>query len=254
MRRTSLFILAALVLFLVGAAILWTTSKSATPSFLTTPAPAFDTLLRAGNRIQDMNHRPSTNELPAYVATNSAALSTIREALTQNFEAPAATYDVATIGAILLQAGSIKSLSHLLKNEGLSFELQNKPAEAARSYTDIIRLGQKVESGPLMFQLIGVSIERIGVEAFDKLEPYIQSPARGEIAAALRQINSQRVPFEVVEERERYFRRRGSPTPLHFLFFSRQSRAVITNGQNKHALARQSLDALASKLERPRGE
>lgn len=252
MRRCSWIILATLVLFLLGAAILWTTAKSAIPPFLTTPAPAFDTLVRAGSRILDMNHSPSTNQLPVYLATNAAALAIIREALTQTFEAPAATYDMATIQTPLNQVGTFKALALLLKNEGLHFELQNKPTEAARSYTDIIRLGQKIESGPLMFMLIGVSIERIGLEALEKLEPRIPTPTRAEISTALRQINSQRLPFAAIEERERYIRRRNSPTPLHFLFFSRQSRAFIANAQNKYEPAWQSLDALASKLERPR--
>ncbi|MGZ8939748.1 MAG: hypothetical protein ACXW32_11100, partial [Limisphaerales bacterium] len=234
MRRTSWIILVTLVLFFLGAAILWTATKSATPPFLTTAAPAFDTLVRAGNQIQDMNHSPSTNELPAYIATNAAARATIREALTQTFEAPAATYDMATINTPLNQVGSFKSLALLLKNEGLNYELQNKPAEAARSYTDVIRLGQKIETGPLMFMLIGIAIERIGIESLGKLDPNIPSPARSEIGTALRQINSQRVPFGAIEERERYIRRRNSPTPLHFLFFSRQSRAYIANAQNKY--------------------
>ena len=249
MRRTSWIIAAVVVLFLAGAVVLWTAARSATPPFLTAPAPAFDTLVRAGNQIQDMNHSPSTNELPAYVATNSAAIASIREALTQSFEAPAATYDVRANNTPLNQVGSFKGLALLLRNEGLNFELQDKPAEAARSYIDIIRLGQKVESGPLIFMLIGVSIEHIGVEALDKLEPDLPSPVRAEIVRALREINSQRVPFAVVEERERYFIRRGSPTPLHFMFFVRKTGPAIAKAKSKHAQAHQALSDLALELE-----
>lgn len=251
MRLRPLWItIGVLAMILLGSVWMWTAAKRQTPAFLRTPAPAFETLVRAGSRIQDPNPSPSSDELAAYIATNAAALATVREALTKPFEAPAAMYDIHTMNTSFTQVGGFKKLALMLKNEGTHYENQGKMAEAGRCYADVIRLGLKVERGPLIFMLIGVSFERIGLEALEAIEPKIPARARKELSAGLREMNSQRVPFAEIEERERYIRRRHSPTPFHYLIFAGQARAGIVNAQNKYEPAWQYLDALASKLDR----
>ena len=147
-------------------------------------------------------------------------------------------------------AGSKRSHSPPNVKDSLA-EQNGDYASAARSYVDIIRLGQTIQAGPLIFMLVGVSIERIGVEALTELEPNLGGETRSQIAGTLKQLNETRLPFERVEMRERYFIRRGSPTPIHYLLFTRHVRAAMDRGKQKHTQAYQSLDALASKLAQP---
>lgn len=251
MPRKSWVILAGLALFLLGALFIWATAKSAQAPFLTARAPAYDTLVHAATLLQVTTPTPADHQLVAYVAANAPALEVLRKALQQPFEAPPAAYDTAAAGSTLNQIASMKSLALALKNEGLNAQRQGDIPSAARSYIDILRLGQKIEAGPLIFMLIGVSLERIGLEALEKIEPELTPPARSEVAAALKQINTQRIPFSSIEDRERYIRRRNSPTPLHYLIFSRHLRAAMDKGQQKYEQTVQAVDALASKLQRP---
>lgn len=251
MRRKTLILVAGLVVFVGGGLILWSRGKAATPEFLTTPAPAYETLVRASRALGDNRADPGTNELAEYVEANAAALKTVREALAQKFEAPITAYDVATMGNIMPAFGSFKTLALALRNEGAYWEAQTNYAQAAETYVDVIRLGIKVETGTLIFALVGIAIERIGVEALDQIDAEIKAPVRQQIAAKLREINSQRIPFAGIQERERLIMRRNAPTPIHVLIFSRFNRAGNSKAEAKYEQAWQTLDALASKLDQP---
>lgn len=252
MRRRGLILLVCLGIFILGALIFWSAARSAKPAFLNTSAPAFDTLRHAVQRLGDARSNLATNELPASVQSNAAALATTREALTQPFEAPPTAYESPAMGGTVLNdLGSLKLLALALKNEGAYFESRNETVKAAESYADIIRLGVHIESGPFLFAMVGISIERLGIEALQKIAPSLSVAARSQLAATLREINSHRVPFGSIEERERHLRRRHSPTPLHYLIFSRQLRAARDSTQNKYETTWQAVDALASKLALP---
>jgi hypothetical protein len=248
--RKAFLLLACLALFLFGAMGVWFAGKRGTPDFLRTPAPAYESLLRASARLGDNSPNPNTNRLASYVESNAEALKTLRAALTQRFEAPAAAYDQRTLDRVLSEF-PVKALALTLRTEGRAAELNGKIVDAARSYVDIIHLGTKVASGPVIFSMIGLGIERLGIEALQELEPRLPSPARNEIAAKLRTINDDRINFTVVEERERHFRQQNSPSPLHFMFFSRQLRQGVESARHKHELSGQAVDALASKLDLP---
>jgi hypothetical protein len=69
----------------------------------------------------------------------------------------------------------------------------------------------KIEAGTVIFAMVGISFERIGIDALQQLEPDLQGSVRKEIASKLREINSQRVTFESIEDRERYIRQAAPP-------------------------------------------
>jgi hypothetical protein len=248
MQRKPLIIAACFGLFVLSAILIWSAVRNAKPPFLNASAPAYETLRLAAQR-QVNRESPGADELAAYIATNSFALAKVREALEQKFEAPEGAYgSSAAMAGVLNEVGGFKSLAVMLKNEGRLYEHENKRVEAAHSYADVIRLGTKIESGTIIFALVGIGIERIGLEALQELEPSLEGTVRREIAAKLHKINSERVQFAAIEERERYIRRRHSPTPLHYVFFARQVRAATAGAQNKYETARQAVDALAKKL------
>lgn len=251
MRRKSIILIVGLVVFVGSALFLWSRGKASTPKFLTTPAPAYETLVQASRALGDNRGDQGTNELAEYVEANAPAMKMVREALTQKFEAPMAAYDVATMGNIMPELGSFKSLALALRNEGVYRETQTNYSQAAETYVDVIRLGSKVESGTIIFALVGIAIERIGIDALERIEHEIQAPVRQQIAAKLREINSQRIPFAGIAERERVVLRRNAPTPIHVLILSRFNRAGISKAESKYEQAWQALDALASKLEQP---
>ena len=246
MRRKTLFLLLGLALFIGGALFLWSRTKSATPPFIGTNRIGYYNLVRAVNLVQDLNHDPATNYVATYLQTNAAALKLLREALIQPCEAPPETYQAGMVN--VSDMGSFKNLALVLRVEGKQAELQNRPADAARSYLDMIRLGQKVEYGPLVSLMIGLSIEKSGLESLEKLEPQLAGPTRAEIANTLKQLNTQRIPYTEIEERERYIRRKLSPTPLHYMIASRAVRAAMNKGQEKYEAMKEETERLATEL------
>ena len=253
MRRKTQIIITALILGIAALGFLiWSANKGInTPLFLDAKSNAYEALIFAEEQLIDFSPKPTSAKFAQSVTNNAAALNLMRAALEKTFEAPESTYDNQLINTVLGNIGRFKTLALAAKCEGVLAERNGDFPSAARSYVDIIRLGQKVQAGPLIFMLIGVSIERIGVEALEQLEPKLVNPARSQIASTLKELNEVRVPFEEVEWRERYLRRRASPTPIHSLIFTRHVRAAIEKGKQKHTQAYQSLGALASKLAQP---
>jgi hypothetical protein len=251
-RKTQLVV--TVVILAIGALgfLIWTANRGITsPMFRHPEANAYEALIFAQNQLGSISPDPTSAEIAESVTNNAKALKLMRAALEKPFEAPEAVYDPRASNAMLNNVGRFKALALAAKREGMVAEQNGDYAGAARSYMDIIRLGQSIQAGPLIFMLVGVSIERIGVEALTQLEPKLTGDTRSQTAATLKQLNETRLPFEEVEMRERYFRRRASPTPIHYLVFTRHVRAAMESGKQKHALAWQSLDALGSNLAQP---
>ena len=188
--------------------------------------------------VEGMVRQLQTRVVPTYVVNRKPM--TIE---TAGYDRLGATRDyLQTNAPMTLQELSFADLTRVTPEQREQFE--------ASSHLLVHQL-LKLKAGPLIFMLIGVSIERIGVEALEQLEPKLVNPARSQIASTLKELNEVRVPFEEVEWRERYLRRRASPTPIHSLIFTRHVRAAIEKGKQKHTQAYQSLGALASKLAQP---
>ena len=253
MRRKTQIMITALILAIAALGFLiWNANRGIdTPMFLDAKSNAYDALMFAEKQLGDFSPDPDSGKLAQSVTNNAEALRVMRAALEKPFEAPEATYDNQLINAVLGNIGRFKTLALAAKCEGILAEQNGDFPSAARAYVDIIRLGQKIEAGPLIFMLIGVSVERIGVEALERIEPKLINPTRGEVAATLKQLNETRLPFGEIERRERYLRRRASPTAIHYIIFTRHVRAAMEKGNDKHMQAYQSLDAIASKLALP---
>jgi hypothetical protein len=139
-------------------------------------------------------------------------------------------------------------LALALNNEASFAEQRGKYDEAATVYLDIIRFGQKVETGPIIFMLVGASIEQIGFRGLDQIRDRITSPERSKASAQLKVLNQNRISFEQVMERERYFARRNASTPLHYFVGVFQSRAPIQKAKAKYEKHLRDAQVLASDL------
>jgi hypothetical protein len=253
MRRKTQLTITVLILAIAALGFLiWSANRGITaPMFRHPEANAYEALIFAQKQLGTISADPTPAEVAQSVTNNAAALKLMRAALEKPFEASEAVYDPQPNNTMLNDVGGFKALALAAKREGSLAEQDGDSASAARSYVDIVRLGQKIQAGPLIFMLVGVSIERIGVEALTELEPNLTGDTRSQTAATLKQLNETRLSFEEVEMRERYFRRRASITPIHYLIFTRHVRAAMDKGNDKHMQAYQSLDALASKLAQP---
>src|SRR5689334_4036344 len=138
--------------------------RTGSPSALPSPN-GYDDLLRAGQFITgkiddapDLDH----DKLHALVATNAEALRLLRVGLSHPCAAPTEA-QIANFANVSRDLISLKSLARLLSAEGRLAEMEDRPADSARSYLDAIRLGNEMSRGGLMMnRLVGIACEGVG--------------------------------------------------------------------------------------------
>jgi len=165
---------------------------------------------KAGALITDkVSDHPDLDEagLRELVTTNSEALKMMRLGFTKECAVPIAVLTNFP-GTSLGDLPHLKRLAQLLAAEGRLAELENRPADAARSYTEAIRLGNEISRrGVLIFRLVGIAIESIGATPLAKLTPRLDPKQALPVLEELQKIDRSHVAWPEVRRSERMFMR-----------------------------------------------
>jgi hypothetical protein len=144
----------------------------------------------------------------------------------------------ATISADLI---SLKSLAKVLLAEGQLAEMENRPADATRSYLDATRLGTEMSRGGLMMnRLVGVACEGVGCIALVKLVPELTCDQMRPVISDLEQTDGSAVTWRQVLANENRFVRAqmGSyPNPIKLISDLWQARNMRKASEQRHSLA-----------------
>jgi hypothetical protein len=145
--------------------------------------------------------------LRALVATNAEALRILRVGLTHRCAVPADAV-IANFGSLTRDLIGLRRLAVVLSAEGRLAEMENRPADAARSYLDAIRLGTEMSRGGLMMnRLVGIACEGIGGIALMKLVPNLTCEQMRPLAAELETIDNATVDWsDIIENENRWLR------------------------------------------------
>ena len=252
-KRAALIFLVALVLFIFGAMLLWTATVKNEPPFLKNAhgygQVVAATKLLTNDPYPDPRVNPGGNppDLAGFVSGNRAALNRLREALRLRIEAPAETYDTKTLPTVFGAAAQITRLAQTMKYEGRLAESEGRHSDAADIYLEVMRFGQKMQAGPMLFLLNGLSIEGLGHQSLKLLESNLKGPDRARVTAELEKLNASRIEFDEIIRRERYFARRNTPTPLHYFFAVYKQRGTIRDVRRKCDNFSKSVQELADK-------
>jgi hypothetical protein len=232
-KKWVLVIGGALAVLLLASLITWSTAKRSAPPFLAgLTQNSYDDFVKAGKLLIGT---VEDGDLETFVRTNRPALDTVRAGLKKRFEAPAETYDMQAFANLVMPNMSyLKQLGKAIKAEGTLAEDSGKYTEASTIYLDLIECGQKIQAGPLIFLLMGLAVEDMGHKSLQGIEKHLKEPDRQEIATRLSKLAENRIPFEEILARERFFARRNSPTPFHYLFFARMMKAGIDSAERKY--------------------
>lgn len=176
------------------------------------PSPnGYPILLKAGLSIisNPDGSIPTNHEvLKALVATNSQALQLLRVGLSYQCAVDTDALLANSLANDFSEIMTIKSLSPALLNEGLLAEMENRSADAARSYLDAIRLGNQMSHGGFIFsRLTGIAGERIGFNQLVKLLPKLDCLQLTPIIADLERVDQNTVDWDEVLENENRFLR-----------------------------------------------
>jgi len=159
----------------------------------------------------------SYDELRVLVSTNAEALQLLRMGLSRKCAFPLAVAMTNYI-VVVNDLPKIKSLAQLLAAEGRLAELEKRPGDAARSYVDCIRLGNKSSRGGFLInRLVGVACEAIGCTALARVTPSLSCEQARPIITQLQELDASAVTWQEVMRNENVFARHeiwAGPNPI----------------------------------------
>jgi hypothetical protein len=252
--RRLLFVLAPVTFLLVISMVLvMTIGRTAAPTTLPNPN-GYEELLQASQAVTgkiddapDLDH----DGLHALVATNAEALRLLRVGLSHRCAVPteAQITNFASVSSDLI---GLKSLAKVLSAEGRRAEMENRPADAARSYVDAIRLGSDMSHGGLMMnRLVGIACEGVGSIPLVKLLPKLNCEQVRPLIADLERIDDATVPWREVLQNENRFARAQLgkyPNPIKLVSDLWQARDTRRASAERHDLAAAHLRLLIVEL------
>ncbi len=211
-RLIALSIIAAPFVFFLGLLLFW--DAEPLPPISPLPNPnGYGDLVKAGdivsNDFDDYNEL-SLAKLRGLIGKDAGALQTARTGLEQQCHV---TLDYsATSSAHFDQLAALKRLAFAFAAEGRLAEMENRPGDAAKSYLEVIHLGnESARGGVIIDELVGIVIEAVGDENLHKLLVQLDAKTCRETAATLETLDSQRQTWNEVMQQERDWSRRAFP-------------------------------------------
>jgi hypothetical protein len=210
-RKTITLLLASVVVFVLAILSLMVFTGGRTPAPPPLPNPnGYDDFVKASGLVtgsvgdfRDLDHE----ELRALVSANAESLRLLRLGLTRQCMMP---MDSALTNAagMLSQLARMKQLVQLLAAEGRLHEVEDRPAEAARSYVDAIRFGNEMSRGGfLITRLVGVACEAIGYAPLAKVVPKLSREDARVVVTELEKVDAGRVAWAESLRNEKHYAR-----------------------------------------------
>lgn len=254
--RLLLYAFAVVIALLVVAMMVAVMFIGRRPALSALPNPnGYDDLLKAGQALAGNMGDVATSLDPAIlralVATNAEALRLLRVGISRHC-AVDTDAQIANFSTVSGDMTAMKALARLLSAEGRLAEMENRPADAARSYVDAIRLGSEMSRGGLMLnRLVGIACEGMGSMALVKLLPKLTCDQVRPLAAELERIDDSTVPWRDVMQNENHFARvqvGRYPNPIRLLLDLWNTRDTRLKCEERHDLAAARLRLLIAEL------
>lgn len=234
--RTLLLLVLGTVVALAGFVLLLVMQGKPT-RWPPLPNPnGYDDFVKAGSLIPNGVGEAvtmATDALREFISTNQEALRLVRLGLSRTCQVP-------TQAALtnMAELANLKRLAQLLNAEGQLAAMEQRPADAARTYLETIRFGNEISRGGfLIHRLVGLACENIGFSGLVKVIPQLDSEQLRSLPAALEQVDKQAVPWNEVMQGERLFMRhelQKSFNPWRWIAGWWQNRQVIKKAEAKH--------------------
>jgi len=171
------------------------------------------------------------------VSTNTEALRRLRVGLTRQCVMPM-NPALTNAAGLLGQWTDMKSLVYLLAAEGRLREIENRPADAARSYTDAIRFGNEMSRGGfLITRLVGIAGESTGCRALASVVPKLGREDARVVLAELERVDAERVTWTEVRQNELYLRSHQNAGHFNPVMGAKawwRTREQMERGETKH--------------------
>ncbi|HEY5296554.1 MAG TPA: hypothetical protein VIK59_01365 [Verrucomicrobiae bacterium] len=207
-KRNGLVVIVVLIfpfLFFLGCLISGLTSPTP-PLNQSLPNPnGYDDFVEAGKMVaSDTGNFDEMNEqqLQSLSDENSNALQMARAGFQKQSRVPIQFSEV-YITSHLNDLANLKRLAQAFAAAGKLNEMENRPGDAAKSYLDVIHLGnESSRGGTLIDELVGIAIESIGRDGLQRISNQLDAKSCRESAVALENLDSQRQTLNEVMQQE----------------------------------------------------
>ena len=251
-RKIRTLLLALVVVFVVAALSLIVFIVRPLPARPPLPNPnGYDDFVRASEMVTGDLDELDREGLRPLVSTNAEALRLLRLGLSRESLMP---MDSALTNAagMLSQLAGMKRLVRLVAAEGRLREMEDRPAEAARSYVDAIRFGNEMSRGGfLITRLVGIACEAIGYAPLARVVPKLSREDARIVLTELEKLDAGRVTWAEVLRGEKHYARyqlRSRFNPIMWVSGWWQSRAGKERAEGKHKLVIAHERLLATEL------
>lgn len=224
---------------LVAALILCRFSPAPAPPPPLPASNAYPALVQASHAIvipSDDFQKMNEQQLQAVVASNSAALQLVRSNLNEKIQVPL-EYSVAFSSKHLADLARFKQIARAFLAEARLAQMEQRPADAANSCLDTIRLGVECPRGGFRIDaLVGVAIESMGASELANLADSLDQKTCKEAAKILEDIEGQQQTWDQILRQEHYWQSRtfpGARSALVRLFTFRSTRASEAKGEQR---------------------
>jgi hypothetical protein len=201
------------VICLVAAAGIYvrslTKSRATPPPALPVPN-GYDDLVRAGKKLQ--GEIPNVGKLQQaeigpirdWVALNAEAIQLGRSALERESRVPLVYSQ--DMSEHLDRGSACRQLARAITAEGELALVEGRPDDAGRIFLDVARLGPSAGRGGLLIDgLIGVAVERTGLDGLSRSRKGMSREALRRAIASLREIDANRDSFADMRNQETYW-------------------------------------------------
>jgi hypothetical protein len=165
----------------------------------------YNDLVKAGTMLVDNTgdfNETNATQVRKIVSANAAALVLARAGLSNQCRVPV-QYSLSYISNHLDELTGLKRLARTFVAEGILAEMENRPADAAKSYLDTIHLANESCCGGLLIdELISIAIEAIGTAHMRTLVPHLDVGACRETVASLAALDSQAPNWDEIMQQE----------------------------------------------------
>lgn len=236
--RAAMVALAVIILLARLGVLLFQGSQISWPLPLPNPN-GYDDFAKAGKAVVGDVGSFSTldqDSLRGLVWSNSEPLRLLRLGLTRRCSFPI-EIALTNLSVATGDLPGLKRLALLLRAEGALAEIEGRPADAARDYTEAIRLGNEISRGGFVInRLVGITCEAIGGMALAKL-PSLGCEQAYRILAEFESIDVSRVSFDEVRRNENRFARHEilkEHNPLNWITGWWEMRNIIQSSETRH--------------------
>jgi hypothetical protein len=208
--------------------------RAKAPAFLQSSGTnGYSALIQAADLLQDSTPPKNAADYEPYLQSNRVAFAKLDAALLLPCEVPAEFYSPLAEAAWNFRR--LQALANAALVRGKAADARKDWSAAAEAYIQEFKLAFALEHGPIIYALVGMAIEGNVQAALGPVLQKIEPPARERLCSEIKQLNSSRITFAQVRERE-------------FYFMDRHARNFIEAAYAKHIGSRKSIARLEKRI------